>query len=63
MPSCSATGANSGVKMYSAEVESRKHPAISRTMFTMMKKMIELPPVTFIIKPSMARSSRARVST
>ena len=47
IPSCNATGANSGVKMYSADVESRKHPAIHSTIFTIMKKITVHPPVTF----------------
>ena len=45
------------------EVESRKQPAISSTMLTIIKKTTVLPPVTFIIKLSIARSSLARVST
>ena len=58
-----ATGTNRGVKMYRAEVESRKHPAISRMMLTIRKKMMVEPPVMLSRAPLMATSSRARVST
>ena len=45
-PRAWATGTNRGVKMYRAEVESRKQPAISRMMLTMRKKIMVEPPVT-----------------
>ena len=61
MPSAWATGTNSGVKMYRAEVESRKQPAISKMMLTIRKKITVEPPVTLSRAPLMATSSRARV--
>lgn len=45
IPSACATGTNNGVKIYNAEVESRKHPAIRRMMFTIIKNTTVLPPV------------------
>ena len=63
MPRAWATGTNSGVKMYSAEVESRKQPAISRIMLTIRKKTMVEPPVMLSRAPLMATSRRARVRT
>ena len=40
IPRALATGTNNGVKIYNADVESKKHPAIRRMIFTIIKKMI-----------------------
>lgn len=63
IPSACATGTNNGVKIYNAEVESRKHPAIRRMMFTIIKNTTVLPPVAPSSAPLIATSSFALVRT
>ena len=44
MSNANATGIKSGVKIKSADVESRKHPATSRMRLTIRRKMMTFPP-------------------